>query len=103
MDAGLECAVEGEVNSSEIQLAHAAAFEIGLVRIHLMESGGNGQDVRCTGRAVAFSNSLTLAFGFCLFHPILAVRRARRCLRIIEMALPYLGDSARRGRASPAV
>jgi small-conductance mechanosensitive channel len=31
--------------------------EIGLVRIHVMELGGNGRDVQPTGRVVAFSNS----------------------------------------------
>jgi small-conductance mechanosensitive channel len=31
--------------------------EIGLVRMHIMELGGNGRDVQPTGRVVAFSNS----------------------------------------------
>jgi small-conductance mechanosensitive channel len=31
--------------------------EIGLVRMHVMELGGNGRDVQPTGRVVAFSNS----------------------------------------------
>lgn len=31
--------------------------EIGLVRIHVMELGGNGGDVQPTGRVVAFSSS----------------------------------------------
>lgn len=55
--------------------------EIGLVRIHVMELGGNGGDVQPTGRVVAFSSSFVFqptAGMFKQFTRLSTIRSPRR-------------------------
>ena len=44
--------------------------DIGLIRLHLMELGGNGSDRQPTGRVVVFSNSIVFESSASFFKQI---------------------------------